>query len=79
MHARCKTLRHHGLDEIVSKNTFASGTDAGRKYPTTQAGAALAWQDTGTSDIRLTVTASAATNEGLVRFTILYQQNNNLA
>jgi len=60
-------------------NTFASGTDAGRKYPTTQAGAALAWQDTGTADIRLTVTASAATNAGLVRFTILYQQNNNLA
>ena len=60
-------------------NTFASGTDAGRKYPTTQAGAALAWQDTGTADIRLTVTASAATSAGLVRFTILYQQNNNLA
>tara|TARA_R100001510_G_scaffold17180_2_gene14497 strand:- start:21285 stop:21746 length:462 start_codon:yes stop_codon:yes gene_type:complete len=60
-------------------NTFASGTDAGRKYPTTEAGGALAWQDTGTSDIRLTVTASAATNAGLVRFTILYAQNNNLA
>jgi len=27
----------------------------------------------------LTVTASAATNAGLVRFTILYAQNNNLA
>ena len=60
-------------------NTFASGTTAGRKYPTTEAGAALAWQDTGTADIRLTVTASAATNAGLVRFTILYAQNNNLA
>ena len=60
-------------------NTFALGTDAGRKYPTTQAGAALAWQDTGTADIRLTVTNSAATNAGLVRITILYQQNNNLA
>ncbi len=60
-------------------NTFPSGTDAGRVYPTTQAGAALAWQDTGTADIRLTVTASAATNAGLVRFTILYAQNNNLA
>jgi hypothetical protein len=60
-------------------NTFASGTNAGRVYPTTQAGAALAWQDTGVSDRRLTVTASAATNAGLVRFTILYQQNNNLA
>jgi len=60
-------------------NTFASGTNAGRVYPTTQAGAALAWQDTGVSDRRLTVTCSAATNAGLVRFTILYQQNNNLA
>jgi hypothetical protein len=60
-------------------NTFAIGTTAGRKYPTTQAGAALAWQDTGTADIRLTVTGSAATNAGLVRVTILYQQNNNLA
>ena len=60
-------------------NVFASGTDAGRVYPTTQAGAALAWQDTGVADIRLTVTASAATNAGLVRFTILYAQNNNLA
>jgi len=60
-------------------NTFAIGTTAGRKYPTTQAGAALAWQDTGVSDRRLTVTASAASNAGLVRVTILYQQNNNLA
>ncbi len=60
-------------------NTFARGKTAGRKYPTTEAGAALAWQDTGTADIRLTVTASAATNAGLVRFTILYAQNNNLA
>ena len=60
-------------------NTYGIGTDAGRKYPTTQAGAALAWQDTGTADIRLTVTASAATNAGLVRFTITYAQNNNLA
>jgi hypothetical protein len=38
----------------------------------------LAWEDTGTADIRLTVTSSAATNAGEVRFTILYQQNNNL-
>ena len=59
-------------------NTFAIGTSAGRKYPTTQAGAALAWEDTGTADIRLTVTASAATTAGEVRVTILYAQNNNL-
>ena len=60
-------------------NTFASGTDAGRKYPTTQAGAALAWEDVGTTDIRLTFTSSAATNAGEIRITILYSQNNNLS
>ena len=60
-------------------NTFASGTDAGRLYPTTQAGAALAWEDVGTTDIRLTFTSSAVTNAGEVRITILYSQNNNLA
>ena len=60
-------------------NTFAIGTTAGRKYPTTQSGGALAWEDTGTADIRLTVTASAATTAGEVRVTILYAQNNNLA
>ena len=59
-------------------NTFAIGTTAGRKYPTTEAGGALAWEDTGTADIRLTVTNSAATSAGEIRITILYQQNNNL-
>ena len=59
-------------------NTYASGTDAGRKYPTTQAGGALAWEDVGTADLRLTVTSSAVTTSGEIRFTILYQQNNNL-
>ena len=60
-------------------NTYASGTDAGRKYPTTQAGGALAWEDVGTADIRLTVTSSATTTSGEIRFTVLYQQNINLA
>ena len=59
-------------------NTFAIGTTAGRKYPTTEAGAALAWEDTGSADIRLTFTSSATTTAGEVRVTILYQQNNNL-
>ena len=59
-------------------NTYAIGTTAGRKYPTTQAGGALAWEDTGLADIRLTVTNSAATNAGEVRVTILYSQSNNL-
>jgi len=60
-------------------NTYAIGTTAGRKYPTTEAGGALAWEDTGTADIRLTVTTSAATTAGEVRVTVLYAQNNNLA
>jgi len=60
-------------------NTFGIGTTAGRKYPTTESGGALAWEDVGTSDIRLTFTASAATNAGEVRVSVLYQQNNNLA
>ena len=60
-------------------NTFGIGTTAGRKYPTTESGGALAWEDTGAADIRLTVTNSAATSAGEVRVTILYAQNNNLA
>jgi len=60
-------------------NTFAIGTTAGRKYPTTQAGGALAWEDIGTSDQRLNVTNSAATSAGEVRITILYKQNINLS
>ena len=60
-------------------NTFAIGTTAGRKYPTTQAGGALAWEDIGTSYQRLNVTNSAATSAGEVRLTILYQQNTNFA
>ena len=60
-------------------NTYASGTDAGRKYPTTESGGALAWEDVGTTDIRLTVTSSAATTSGEVRFTVLYSQNTNLS
>ena len=59
-------------------NTFAIGTTAGRKYPTTEAGGALAWEDIGSSDQRLNVTNSAATSAGEVRITILYLQNNNL-
>ena len=60
-------------------NTFGIGTTAGRKYPTTQSGGTLAWEDVGDADIRLTFTNSAATNAGEVRITILYQQNINLA
>ena len=57
--------------------TVASGV--GRKYPTTQAGGALAWADTGTADKKLTWTTTGATDAGEIRATILYQQNINLA
>ena len=59
-------------------NTFASGTNAGRIRPTTEAGGALAWEDVGSTDIKLTVTTSAATSAGEIRVTILYSQNTNL-
>jgi hypothetical protein len=65
-----------GATSII--NTFALGTGVGRKRPTTEAGGALAWSDTGDADIKLTITASAATNAGSTRLTVLYAQNNNL-
>ena len=60
-------------------NAHTIGTTAGRQYPTTVSGGALAWEDIGTSDKRLNFTNSAATNAGEVRITILYQQNTNFA
>ena len=64
---------------FVNSYSITTGSGAGRKYPTTEAGGALAWADTGTSDVKLTWTSTGATNAGEVRATILYQQNNNLA
>ena len=52
--------------------TVASGV--GRKYPTTEAGGALIWADTGASDLRLTWTSTGATSNGEIRATVLYQQ-----
>ena len=60
-------------------NTFSLTSAVGRRYPTTEAGGTLAWSDTGTADLKLTVTNSATTSAGSLRFTILYQQNNNLS
>ena len=60
-------------------NAYTIGTTAGRQYPTTKAGGALAWEDIGTSDQRINFTNSAATNAGECRVTILYQQNINLS
>ena len=57
--------------------SVASG--AGRKYPTTEAGGALVWADTGASDLRLTWTSTGATSNGEVRATVLYQQASDIA
>jgi hypothetical protein len=59
-------------------NTYALGTGVGRKYPTTEAGGTLSWSDVGAADIKLTITASAATTAGSTRITVLYQQNSDL-
>ena len=58
-------------------NTFSLTSAVGRRYPLTEAGGTLAWSDVGTADLKLTVTNSAATSAGSLRFTVLYQQNNN--
>ena len=68
-----------GNATFVNSYSITTGSGAGRKYPTTEAGGALAWADVGTSDVRITWTSTGATNAGEVRATILYQQNNNLA
>jgi len=60
-------------------NTLASGTTAGLKTVTTQGGGTNAWANTGTADLKLTVTASAATTAGEAVITILYAQAYNTA
>ena len=57
--------------------TIASG--AGRAYPTEESGGTLGWADIGTADLRLTWTSTGATDAGVIRATVLYQQNINLA
>ena len=65
-------------DTVGGATTFlsalASGTTAGLKTVTTQGGGTRAWADTSTTDLRLTVTASAATTAGVAVITVLYNQ-----
>ncbi len=60
-------------------NALATGTTAGLKTVTTQGGGTGEWADTGTADLKLTVTGSAATNAGVAVITILYAQAYNTA
>lgn len=60
-------------------NTLASGTTVGIKALGITGGGTLEWGNIGTSDKRLTVTSSAATNAGSVRITVMYAQAFNTA
>ena len=72
-------------DTVGGNSTFINEYDvtvlsgAGRAYPTEEVGGTLAWADTGTSDVKLTGTSTGATDAGVIRATVLYQQNNNLS
>ena len=55
-------------------NTLATGTTAGLKTVTTQGGGTGEWANTGTADLKLTVTNSVATTAGVAVITILYAQ-----
>ena len=67
-----------GNASLLNSYSITTGSGAGRAYPTTEAGGALVWADTGSADIKLTWTSTGATTDGEVRVTVLYQQNNNL-
>ena len=60
-------------------NTLASGTTAGLKTITTQGGGTGEWANTGTADLKLTVTGSAATTAGTAVITVMYAQAYNAA
>tara|TARA_R110000824_G_scaffold108948_2_gene256316 strand:- start:296 stop:772 length:477 start_codon:yes stop_codon:yes gene_type:complete len=68
-----------GNATFINAYSITTASGAGRAYPTTEAGGTLAWADIGTADLRLTWTTTGATDDGEVRVTVLYQQNNNLS
>ena len=67
-----------GGSAVAYVNTYTIGTTAGRHYPTVDSGGTRAWEDVGTTDVRMNVSNSDATSAGEVRLTVLYQQNINL-
>ena len=68
-----------GGSAVAYVNTYTIGTTAGRHYPTIDSGGTRAWEDVGTTDVRMNVSNSDATSSGECRVTVLYQQNINLA
>tara|TARA_R110002073_G_scaffold18703_1_gene68922 strand:+ start:421 stop:897 length:477 start_codon:yes stop_codon:yes gene_type:complete len=68
----------NGNATFLNAFSISVASGAGRKYPTTEAGGALIWADTGASDLRLTWTSTGATTNGEIRATVVYQQNSDL-
>ena len=60
-------------------NALATGTTAGLKTITTEGGGTGEWANTGTADLKLTVTNSAATTAGVAVIKVLYAQAYNTA
>ena len=68
-----------GTATFINLFSIAAGAGTvGRNYPTTEAGGTLGWADIGTADLKLTWTSTGSTSAGVIRATVLYQQNNNL-
>ena len=69
-----------GNATFINSFSIAAGAGTvGRNYPTSEAGGTLEWADIGGADLRLTWTSTGATDAGVIRATVLYQQNINLA
>ena len=69
-----------GTATFINLFSIAAGAGTvGRNYPTSEAGGTLEWADIGTADLKLTWTSTGSISAGVIRATVLYQQNNNLA
>ena len=69
-----------GNATFINLFSIAAGAGTvGRNYPTSEAGGTLEWADIGSADLRLTWTSTGASDAGVIRATVLYQQNINLA
>lgn len=71
------SLGTSGGNDNTILDGFSCATGAGqigRKYPTTEAGATRGWADIGTSDLKVTVKTTGASDAGSIRITIVYAQ-----
>ena len=71
------SLGTSGGNDNTIIDSFSCATGAGqigRKYPTTEAGATRGWADIGTSDLKVTVKTTGASDAGSIRITIVYAQ-----